>query len=61
MHVIVWTPVPGREYGDPEVTGPFASGEDALDYLDHAEVTDGWNATVVEVDLAPPHDEKGRA
>ena len=58
-YVVVFTPDQGREYGGTDITGPFATPEDAQDYLDHAEVTRDWTATIVKLDLAPPFDDEG--
>ena len=49
--VVVFSPEPTREYGPIEVIGVFTSIEFAQDYIDnHIELTDGYEATAVEID-----------
>jgi len=49
--VIVFTPEPTREYGDPEVVGTFPAEDEAKAHLrDYVEPSGGWQATVVRVD-----------
>ena len=50
-YVIVLTPLQTREYGDPEVIGPFDSEDEAKDHLAlHLEVGADWEANVVRIE-----------
>lgn len=50
QEIILFLPEPGREYGPPEATGPFALGF-AEDHLtSHMTVGDGWDAQVIKLD-----------
>ena len=48
--IVLFTPIPTREYGEPDAVGPFADATLAQDYLDHAEVGEGWEARIIELD-----------
>ena len=50
MWVIVYTPMPTREYGLPEAAGPFDSQEEAQEFLDRYSTThEDYEATIVKV------------
>jgi hypothetical protein len=49
--VIVFTPEQGREYGEPDVVGPFPSKDEADQHLfENIAVGDGYQATVLRVE-----------